>query len=249
MQQQERTRRNAPDHVVGAEVEHALRRLGRKRVNRIAGEIVAQVRRDRDDVVTRHHQRLAGLGAMLPACFQHAGEARPFFRALVLAAELALAVAPPAVGNDGGDAFIDAAGIDGDGAAEARADDADPLRVDRRMVGKEGQRAARVLDLLQADHAAEFTLALAAAAHVETQHDIAELAEHLGGLHRIRRGLVAAEPMQHDEGGASLARPHSVRDMHHARQLKSSGRKGDGLFGHRHGLRVGGKAVGATLSN
>ena len=117
-------------------------------------------------------------------------------------------------------------------------------RIDLRMVGEEGQRVARVLDLLQADHAAEFAFALAAAAHVETQHDVAELAEHLGRLHRIRRGLVAAEPVQHDEGGAPLARPHPARDMHDPRQLESGGRKGDGLFGHRHGLRGGRKAAG-----
>jgi hypothetical protein len=55
--------------------------------------------------------------------------------------------------------------------------------------------------------------------------------------------------MQHDEGGAPLARPYPVRDMRDARQLKSGGRKGDGLFGHRHDLRVGKKAAGATLSN
>src|SRR4029079_7340753 len=87
----------------------------------------------------------------------------------------------------------------------------------------------------------EFAFALAAAAHIETKNDVAELAEHLGWLHRIRRSLVAAEPVRHDEGGTPLARPHPARDMHDPRQLESGGWKGDSLFGHQNGLRGGRK--------
>src|SRR5262249_59136762 len=103
---------------------------------------------------------------------EYGGDRRPLRRALVLAAKLALAVAPAAVGYDRADASIDAAGIDRHRAAEARSDEADALGIDRGVPGEEGQRVARVLDLLQADHAAEFALAVAAAAHVEAQHHV-----------------------------------------------------------------------------
>ena len=46
-------------------------------------------------------------------------------------------------------------------------------------------RRAGVLDLFEADDAAELALALAAAAHIEAQRDIAELVEHAGGLHHV----------------------------------------------------------------
>src|SRR5438094_37208 len=127
----------------------------------------AQMRRDRHDLVARHHQRLAGAGAVFAAFIQHFGEARPRLRALVLAAELALAVAPAAVGDDRGDALVDTTGVDCDRPAEARADEADALRIDRGMLRQERQRAARILDLFKTDDAAEFALAVAAAAHVE----------------------------------------------------------------------------------
>ena len=63
---------------------------------------------------------------------------------------------------------------------------------------------------------AVLALALAAAAHVEAQHDIAELLEHLAGLSTFGRGLIAAKAVHDDEGRAALARPHAVRDMHDA---------------------------------
>src|SRR5262245_18394955 len=141
--------------------------------------------RDRPDVVARHHQRFAGLGAMGAALLQHPGEAHPFLRALVLAAELALPVAPATVRDYRGDALIDAARIDRDGAAEARADHRDALGISGRMLGEPGQRVAGVIDLLEADHAAGFALAIAAAAHAEAQDDVTELAEHLGWRQHI----------------------------------------------------------------
>src|SRR5262249_42343859 len=104
--------------------------------------------------------------------------------------------------------------------AEARADDADALGIDRRMLGEEAEGAARILDLLEADHSPELALALAAAAHVEAQHDIAELAQNLGRLHRIGRGLVAAETLQPQEGGAPFARSQSSRNMHDTGELQ-----------------------------
>src|SRR5215469_5883016 len=111
--------------------------------------------------------------------------------------------------------------------------------IGRGMLGEEGERVARVLDLLQADHAAEFALAVAAAAHVEAQHNVTQVAEHLGGLHGVRGGLVAAETVQHEEGAAPLGRPQSARDVHHARELETGGGDGNGFFGHRRGLRWG----------
>src|SRR5262249_53848278 len=138
------------------------------------------MRRDRHDVIARHHQRFAGPGAGLAALLEHVGEPRPPPRALFLAAELWPARAPPAVGEDRGAARVDAAGIDRHRAAETRSDETDALGIDRGVAGEEGQRAARVLDLLQADHAAEFALAVAAAAHIEAQHHVTKLAQHLG---------------------------------------------------------------------
>ncbi len=239
MQQQQGPRRDLADHVVGAEIEHALRRLRRERMNGVGGEIVAQVRRDRHDIVAWHHQRLAGLGAMLAPFLQHRGEACPLLRALVLATEFALAVTPAAIGNDRCHPLVDAAGIDRDRAAEARPDHADAGGIDGRMAGEEAQRAAGVLDLLQADHAPELALTLAAATHVEAQHHVAELAQDLGGLHRVRRGLVAAEAVQHQERRALLARPQPAGDVHDPGQLQAGGRKGDGFFGHRRGAPRG----------
>src|SRR5207237_7122587 len=136
----------------------ALRGLRRERLDRVAGEIAAQMRRHRHDLVARHHQRLAGAGAVFAAFFQHFGEARPRLRALVLAAELALAVAPAAVGDDRGDALVDTTGVDCDRPAEARADEADALRIDRGMLGEKGECIARVLDLLETNHWAKFAL-------------------------------------------------------------------------------------------
>src|SRR5262249_11398339 len=181
----------------------------------------------------------AGLGGVLAALFEHGGEARPRLWALVRAAELAFAVAPATVGNDRGDALIDAAGIDRNRAAEARSDQADARGIDRRMLAEEGKRVARVLDLLEADHAAKLAFALAAAAHVETQHDVAEIAQHVRGLHGVRRGLVAAEAVQHQKRPAPLGRFKSARHMHDAGELEAGGGKGDGLFGHGRGLCSG----------
>src|SRR5580698_116866 len=59
---------------------------------------------------------------MVAALFEHLGKLRPTLRRRMLAAEFALAMAPAAVRDHGGDARIGAAGIDADRAAKARAD-------------------------------------------------------------------------------------------------------------------------------
>src|SRR5579884_2626692 len=106
---------------------------------------------NRDDVVARHHQRLAGTIAVFAAFLEHLGELGPRLRGRMLAAKFALAMSPAAVGNDGGDARVGAAGIDADRTAEARADYADAVRIDRRMLGQKFQRIAGILDLFEAD--------------------------------------------------------------------------------------------------
>jgi hypothetical protein len=71
-----------------------------------------------------------------------------------------------------------AAGIDRDRAAKARTDHADAIGIDGGMLCKERQRIAEVLNLFETDDAAELAFALAAAAHVKPQRDVAEFAEH-----------------------------------------------------------------------
>ena len=73
------------------------------------------------------------------------------------------------------------------------------------MFGEKGQRVAGVVDLFQADHAAEFAFAVAAAAHVETERDVAEVVQHLRRLQHVGGILVAAEAVQHEKRGAPLA--------------------------------------------
>src|SRR5579863_9230648 len=99
----------------------------------------------------------------------------------MLAAKFALAVAPAAVGDHRRNARIGAAGIDRDRAAEARADNADAAGIDGGMTAEEIKRVAQVLDLFEADDAPKLAFALAAAAHIEAQRDIAEVAEHARG--------------------------------------------------------------------
>ena len=107
-----------------------------------------------------------------------------------------------------------------------------------RGLGQERQRAAGILDLLEADQVAALALAVAAAAHVEAERDIAEVVEHLGGLQHVRGFVVAAEAVQHQEGGAPLAGLDAVRDPHGAGELEARGWDGDGLLGHRQVLRA-----------
>jgi hypothetical protein len=79
----------------------------------------AQVLGDRHDVVARHHQGLAGAGAVAAAFLEHGGKFIPGFGRRMLAAEFALAMTPPRGRNHRRDARVDAAAIDRDRGAEA----------------------------------------------------------------------------------------------------------------------------------
>jgi hypothetical protein len=73
---------------------------------------------------------------MALAFFEHIGEFCPGLRCRVLAAKLALAVAPAAAGDDRGYAPVGAAGENRYRRAEAAADERDALRVN---LGPSGQ--------------------------------------------------------------------------------------------------------------
>src|SRR5207244_3288311 len=103
--------------------------------------------------------------AVAAALFEHPRELGPRLGGRMLAAELALAVTPATIGDDRRDPLIDPAGIDRDGAAEARADRRDAVGIDRRVLRQRGEGIARVRHLFQADHPCMFALAVAAAAH------------------------------------------------------------------------------------
>src|SRR4051812_43887896 len=190
------------------------------------------MRRDGHDVVARHHQRLARSGAMLAAFLEHVGETRPLLRALVLPPELALAVAPAAIGHDRGNPLIHARGIDRDRTAEARSDDGNARRVDARLPRQKGQRAAGVLDLLEADHASRLAFALAAAPHVKAERDIAELVEHLAGLAYVERALVATKAVQDHECTAALVGANILRHAQLPGEAQTGGRNAYGCFDH-----------------
>src|SRR4029077_8465780 len=134
---------------------------------------------------------------------------RPGFRRRMLAAEFAFAVAPAAVRDHGGDARVGPAAMAPAGAAEDGADHADAVRVDGGMMAEKIERVAGVLDLLEADDPAELALALAAAAHVETQGDEAEFIEHPRRRDAGRAFVVGAKAVQHQERRALLGRPHA----------------------------------------
>src|SRR6202034_2225941 len=139
----------------------------------------------------------------------------------MLAAEFALAMAPAAVRDHGGDARIGAAGIDADRAAETRADHADAVGIDSGMLGQEIERIAGVLDLFEADDSSELAFALTAAAHVEAERDEAEFAQHPRRRDAGRAFAVGAKAVQHQERRAPLARPHTLRHAEHAMQAQA----------------------------
>src|SRR4051794_8869875 len=170
---------------------------------------------------------------MLAALLEHAGELFPLLRRRVLAAKLALAVAPAAVRDHRRDARIDAAGIDRDRAAEARADHRDAVGIDRRILGEEIDGVGDVLDLFEADDTAEIALALAAAAMIEAQRHITVFAEHARRLQHVLRCAVAAKAVQHEKCRPPLAGFCAGRAAHHAMQLEAGGGDADSLFGHR----------------
>ena len=114
----------------------------------------------------------------------------------MLAAELPFAVTPAAIRDDCGKARIGAAGVNCDRATEARTDRADAVRIDRGMGGKKVERIAEVLDLFETDDATELAFALAAAAHIETQRDITEFAQHARRRQHVRTFRIRAEAVQ-----------------------------------------------------
>src|SRR5262249_18382980 len=218
--------------VVGTEIEHALRGFGRKHLDRVLGEVAAQVRRDRHDVVARDHQGLAGLGEMRAAPPPHPCKTRPLFPTFLLTPEPALPLPPPPLRDRRGAAPAPPAGIDGHRAAEARAHERDAFGVDRWMLRQPCERVAGILDLLEADHPAELALAVTTAAHAEAQRDIAEDVEHLAGRQHVRGILVAAKAMQHQEGGALLPGFDVVGNAHGGGQAQTGGWNAHVLFGH-----------------
>src|SRR5580704_14664519 len=150
----------------------------------------------------------------------------------MLAAEFAFAVTPAAVRDDACHARIDAAGINADRTAKTRSDDADAIRIDRRMLGQEVQRIAGVFDLLETDHAAELAFAFAAAAHVKSQRDVTVFVEDAGRRDAVRAVAVRAEAMQHQEGRAAIARLDARRHAHHAVQAQTRRLETHNLFAH-----------------
>src|SRR4029079_19516145 len=150
----------------------------------------------------------------------------------MLARNLRLAVPRAARGDRRGDTLIDAADVDGDGGAEARADHADAVALDVRILGEEGQRVARRLHLLEADQIAARAFALAAARPVDAKRDVANLLEHLAGFEHVGRTRVAAEAVHDDEGRAAFARLHAVRHADGAGELECTRLKRNLGLGH-----------------
>src|SRR5262249_25644733 len=108
----------------------------------------------------------------------------------------------------------------------------DARRIDIGILRKERQRVACRLHLIEADQEALLAFALAAAGHVETHADVAELLEHRGRPHDVLGAHAAAEAMQYDEGGTLLAWLHGVRYADDAREREAFRFERDFLFGH-----------------
>src|SRR5205085_7725671 len=147
----------------------------------------------------------------------------------VLLAKFLLAVSPAAGRDAGRDARLDARRVHRDCRAEALTVDRDAVFLHLVSRLEEFQRMPCVLDLLETDRAAALAFALAAAAHVEAQDDIAERGEEL----RCRGGhaavLVAAEAVQHHERGPAFALLQILGDVQDAGELESVARKLDAL--------------------
>src|SRR5262249_18120716 len=171
--------------------------------------------------------------AIAAAFFEHGGELRPRRLARMLAAELALAVAPARGRDHRCHALIDAAATDRDRGAEARAEHRDTLAVDVRMLRQQRERVAGRRHLVGAEQKPLLALALAAAGHVEAHADIAEPFEHGGRPHHVVSGHPAAEAVQDDEGRTLLVRFHALRHPDNAGEFQALGCEADALLGHR----------------
>jgi len=73
-----------------------------------------------------------------------------------------------------------------------------------------------VLDLVETDDASELTIAVTAAPHIEAQHDVAPIAQHLRRAYGIARAAVTAEAMKNDKRGPLFSFLEVVRDMDRA---------------------------------
>src|SRR5262249_50300595 len=157
---------------------------------------------------------------------------RPGRFARMLAAELALAMAPARCREHRGDPLVHTTAIDRDGGAEARAHNGDALAVDARMLREQCERVARRGHLVGAKQQALLAFALAAARHVEAHAYIAEALEHRGRPYHVVGGHAAAEAMQDDEGRPLLAGPEPLGEADDAYELEALGDEADALFGH-----------------
>ena len=149
----------------------------------------------------------------------------------MLAAELGLAVAPAAVGDDA----RRCARRRRPHRRRLRRRSCCPRRaiaggIDVGARGQEGDGGLGVLDLLEADDARGRALALAAAAEIEAQRGIAPIRQHARRLDAVAAALVAAEAVQHENGRMPLARAVAGGKMHHAGKLERSRLKRDALF-------------------
>src|SRR5439155_19157063 len=140
-----------------------------------------------------------------------------------LLADLLLA-APPPTGRDArGPPPVHAGGVDGHRGAETRPHRPDTVSIDLGPGGEKRERALRVLDLLQTDHAAARALTLAAAAHVEPERRVSELGEQLRGRRAPAAVLAAPEPVQDEKRGPALARPAAVGQVEHPGERQAVG--------------------------
>ena len=148
----------------------------------------------------------------------------------MLALELALAVPPPARRDHGGDAVVDATGVDGYGGAEAVARHADALGVDLGLLGEPGDGVARVGDLIHAQDVAARAAGLSQPAEIDTQRRVAPAFQHLRLDLGVALVLRAHEPVQHDERRQLRAGLVAIGDVQHAGNLYAVGLEADWPF-------------------
>ena len=137
----------------------------------------------------------------------------------MLAAELALAVAPTAGRDDGRHPRVRSAGVDRHGGAEAAAHQGDALRVHVGAAGHIAHRAGSIRDLFEANDPPVLPLAIAAAAEVDAHRDVAPRRQLLGHDGLSVAALVAAETVEDDKRRAALAGAKIVRNVHDAGQF------------------------------
>src|SRR3546814_12538807 len=90
----------------------------------------------------------------------------------MLAAKLALAIAPAARGDDAREALFYSTRVAGDRRPKTVADHAHPQRIDARLLGLPVQRVLRIGDLIVAHNIPELHFAPAASPHSQAEPDI-----------------------------------------------------------------------------